>query len=410
MSVGLYNNAQIRKVTINGVDQTQNVREIYTATSIFTPFQSCHLKLVDASRIQDVLYKPGIPVKIVYTAGDGSIIREYDFVTASNRKGFKINSNRSGYFNLTCVSKPFFSLSNEHSSYHENTPVSEVMKKLHKEYAGDAPLDAVTTKGLISSGEPFHLRGMQLGEALGVVRNRAASEKYNTASYVYFVDQEGKYHFKPVEQLFEEANKSSIKFTHSLKGNNFLQNQREAAFNIFSLKRHKSDDLSSYQSLEVQRGGDPGTGLDLATLEYKPPQKKDYDLSAYKTPGGTKPDFVDQKQNKINYTITDSLQNSRTFEDDTANRNVLAALTMQNLITINVPLEGGLNCLVGTGCDIDMPAEVGDQNYKKSASAGKQLIVAQGEYIFMDKNRLMRAVASIQTTSGGNKDKNFAAE
>ncbi len=358
------------------------------------------------SQIQDALYEPGVSVSISYSAGDSSIVREYELVTLGNMGATKAENNRVGKTEITAISKCYFDLQFEHNSFHQNVPTSEVFKKLHKELVPGTEVSVTKTRGLIGDREPFHLRGIKLGRAINIVRNRMTDEKYKSGAYVYYVDQGLNYHCKPILELFETAR--GPRFFQRVAGHSFLREQDEFAFNIFSMKQGTSgengaDNAANYQAVLRQRGGAVNEGWDWASGVYTTPSAKSYDTSTVATPGktawrGPVSDAAGTVNHKFNY---DSNQKtSEDFEVDMANRNLIKSLIMQGSTLVNVPLEGGLQSYVGKGVYLDIPVNAGDGEESRSLNAGQHLVIAQGEYIFQDKKGF-NGVAAIQTASGG---------
>lgn len=405
MALENYAKASLRKCSLNGVDIIPSVRSIYFATSILTPFQMVRVIVNDGSKIQDSLYESGIPVDIVYSTGNGSFIRELKLMTLANKQGNKYDNSRVSVFEMLCVSRSYFNLQTEHTGFYQNISASEVLKKLHKEIDPNSSINIAKTKGLIGDREPFHLRGIKVGRGINIVRNRMTSEKYKSGCFVYYMDQLGDYYSYPLEQLFDEADGPA--FSHSIVTKDVLKNQQFLAHNIFSLQKGSSsgdqatDNALSYQASLVQRGGDPGTGFNWSTMNYvKPdakytPEPKTPGKTTWAGPLGKKASTV---IHKFNYDQNQKAQED--FEGSQANQNLLKSLSLQNSILFNVPMEGGIKCLVGKGCYLDLTADVGDVKYKKSTFGKKHLIVAQGEYIFFEK-RSLQAIVSIQTASGG---------
>lgn len=405
MSLEIYAKASLRKCSLNNVDIIPSVRSIYFATSILTPFQMVRILVTDGSMIQDSLYESGIPVDIVYSTGSGSSIRELKLMTLANKQGNKYDNSKSSIFELLCVSRSYFNLQNEHTAFYQNISASEVLKKLHKEIDPSSSINIAKTKGLIGDREPFHLRGIKLGKGINMVRNRMTSEKYKSGCFVYYMDQMGDYYSYPLEQLFDQAD--GPVFSHSIVTKDVLRSQQFLSHNIFSLQKGSSsgeqatDNALSYQKSLVQRGGDPGTGFNWATMNYVKPEVKNTSLP--KTPGKTT--WAGQLSKKASTVIhkfnyDENQKTQEDFEGSLASQNLLKSLSLQNSILFNVPMEGGIKCLVGKGCYLDLTADVGDSTYKKSVSGKKHLIVAQGEYIFFEK-RSLQAIVSIQTASGG---------
>ncbi len=406
MNLPLYNQAFINKCMIDGFDVTSHVRQLYVSSSIMTPYILAKLTVADMSQIQDALYEPGVSVSISYSAGDSSIVREYELVTLGNMGATKAENNRVGKTEITAISKCYFDLQFEHNSFHQNVPTSEVFKKLHKELVPGTEVSVTKTRGLIGDREPFHLRGIKLGRAINIVRNRMTDEKYKSGAYVYYVDQGLNYHCKPILELFETAR--GPRFFQRVAGHSFLREQDEFAFNIFSMKQGTSgengaDNAANYQAVLRQRGGAVNEGWDWASGVYTTPSAKSYDTSTVATPGktawrGPVSDAAGTVNHKFNY---DSNQKtSEDFEVDMANRNLIKSLIMQGSTLVNVPLEGGLQSYVGKGVYLDIPVNAGDGEESRSLNAGQHLVIAQGEYIFQDKKGF-NGVAAIQTASGG---------
>jgi len=409
MAIPNYTQAIIKKCVVNGVDISQNVRELYVGFSITTPYIVASIKIIDGSMIQDMLYKSGIPVSIVYTAGSGSIIREFELITMGNMGGVKNQNNRTGFTVISAISEQYFSLQNEHTSFHQNITASEAMKRIHKEYdPKNSNLTVTKTKGLIASTEAFHLRGIKLGQGMNMIRSRMTDEKYKSGSYVYYLDQENKYYCVPVEQLFDQA--KGPRFTQRVAGLSFVKEQATLAYNIIAMKRgsiedgYGSDNAMMYQSVTRQRGGVSGKGFDWSSASYVAPTSKDYDLSARTSKGKTAwsapPDSPAASLVSHRFNFDGNQKSNEDFESDVAHKNIVKALIMQGSMLINVPLEGGLSSKIGGGCYIDIPSEVGTGQEKTSSLAGQHLIIAQGEYI-KNTDTGMMGTAALQTVSGG---------
>jgi hypothetical protein len=410
MSLPNYTQAVIKKCSIDNIDISLHVRQLYVTSSILTPYIVAKLSIVDVTMLQDALYEPGLPVSIVYSGGDSSIVREYNLVTMGSMGGTKDVNNRAGKTDIIAISRCYFDMQNEHTSHHQNIPTSEVFRKLHKELVPGSNIDITKTRGLISDIEPFHLRGIKLGRALNLVRNRMTDEKYKSGSYVYYADQNADYHCVPVEQLFDKA--SGPRYSQRVAGISFIKEQDTLAFNIISMKRgstsggNGSDDASSYQSVQRQRGGQAKEGWDWASGVYTTPSAKSYKLSTVKTPGTPGENIMTtpgaDAAGTVNHNfMSDSNQRKNSdFESDIASKNIMRALMMQGSTIINVPLEGGLQSYVGKGCYLDIPADIGSGEKNKSLYGGQHLVIAQGEYIFQDQNGMM-GVAALQTSSGG---------
>lgn len=407
-NIGTYSKAVIRKCMVNGVDITQSVKMVYTGSSIMTPWNVGKILVVDGARIQDGLYNSGVPMQLVYSAGDSSKVREIDLVTMGNLGGMQSQSNRVGGTELMGISQSYFNMQNEHTSYHQNIPASEALKKLHKEVDPKGSLTVTKSKGMIADTEPFHLRGVKLGQGANNIRSRMTDEKYKSGAYVYFRDQDGQYYSIPYEELMDKASSGGPTFT-KMPITSTLSQQGMAARNIFAMRKggtqadFGSDNAANWQSTGNQRGGVADKGFDFSSMEYKKPDPKDYKPSDRKTAGKT--EWQGEKSStpqtvNHNFYYDKNQKSKQDFEGDVANRNVMSKMAMQGSMTVNVSMEGGLQCKVGTGCALDIPAEVGTGNPAKSSAGGNHLVVAMGEYIMMG-DQGMQGIVSLQTASGG---------
>lgn len=402
-----YGKAVLRKLMVNNVDISQSINTLFTGTSILTPYQMCKFIVNDGSRIQDALYESGVPIHVVYSAGDGSNLRELKFLSLANRGGSKDEGNKSGSTEISAVSESYHNMQNEHSSHHQNITASDALKKLHKEMDPKSSLTVTKTKGLIGDREPFHLRGVQLGKGISMIRSRMTDEKFKSSAFTYFADHLGDYIAKPLEQLFAEA--AGPTFTQKVAGMSFFRAQNELAHNIFAMQKGSmdehagTDNAALYRHTLKQRGGDPGTGFNWQNMSYKKPTDKKYENKNYpgKTEwkGPTAPSAT-MTNHKFNYDPNQKKQED--FEGDVANRNIRTAMALQGSMTVNLPMEGGMKCSVGKGCHLDIPSENGPTGEGKSSAGGQHLVLAQGEYIFMGDGGLTGTV-SLHTASGGKK-------
>lgn len=407
MSLPRYGQAIVRQIMVNGVDITQSLKTLYTGSSILTPFLFSKLHISDASRIQDALYESGVPIKLVYTAGDSSVMRELSLLSMANRAGMKNDNGRAGSTELTAVSESYFNLHNDHSSYHQHITASDAFQKLHKELDPKGSLSITKSKGMIADREPFHLRSVALGKGLNMIRGRMTDEKYNSGAYAYFCDHDGNYTAKPIEELFAKAAGPTL--TNAVGGANFLSDEATMGKNIFAYEKggmgqdSGSDNAAQYRHHLKQKGGDTGTGFNWQTMKYTAPSNKDYTQGSF--PGktswmGPKANDATNRNQKFNYDPNQKKQED--FEGSKAQQNVTAAMAMQGSMTVNLPLEGGLNIKVGQGAYLDLPGEVGDQGPSSSSAGGQHLVMAVGEYLTMGDNGL-QGTSSLHTCSGGKK-------
>lgn len=393
--------AILRDVTVNGVSIAQSVRMMSVSSSIFSPFSSTRLIITDASQVSDALYESGVPIRCVYTSGDGKVVREFDFLSHSNRGGQKGDNPRTGGVEIVGVSEEWFKLTTEkHSGAYKNQPGTEVVKKIHKDVSKKS-LDASASKGVLGQNEPYHIRNETTGNAIHQTRNLLTHSQYNSGAYAYYMDNSegGQMHLKPIEQLMAEAD--GQQFTMKSSTGAF---DSGAGFNIISMQKMSSD--SKHVKSQMQVGTKSKEGKNWHTHEYKPPPPQGQKIREMNTPGRTTSQFQVSKPATTNHNRTwnanlgdDPAGQGADLETKSAHRRI-KDIVQQGLVRVNVPIGGGLQTTVGKGINLNIGTESGMSSATRSPDAGRALITASTDYIHMGDQGLTGWTA-IDSSTGG---------
>jgi hypothetical protein len=398
MSKGSPTQANIRVCSINGVSIVSAIRSLEVSSSIFSPFNTLKLVLFDAQSISDALYENGVPIRLVYSAGDGTTVREYDFLSASNMNGVKASNPTSGGVVIEAVTEEFFNLtSKRHTGSYKGQPGTSIVEKIHKEISKSS-LSATASKGLLGQYEDYHIRNKGTWAAINETRSLLTDQKYNSGAYGYFKDNSGNMFLKPLEELMDNAD-----------GPMFTQRpltgmlDKGLAFNIFSSKKTgmgKGTDspMAAYKNT-VQLGTKTDEGYDWGAGTYKP--TKETKVPERKTPGSSKTQYQVSNTASINYRFNHDSKQSQDGGgknlDAKAAEKRMRDLLKQGTMTVNVPLGGGIQTSVGKGLNMNMNGETAGQ---KSRDGGRAFIVASTDRIFMGDAGI-QGMTAIQTASGG---------
>ena len=228
----------LRDVTVNGVSISQSIRTMSVSSSIFSPFNSTRLIITDASKVSDALYESGVPIRAVYTSADGKTVREFDFLSHSNRGGQKGDNPKTGGVEIVGVSEEWLKLATEkHSGSYKNQPGTEIIKKIHKDVSKKS-LNASASKGVLGQSEAYHIRNETTGNAIHQTRNLLTHAQYNSGAYAYFMDNSegGQMHLKPLEQMMAEADGQRFSMTPSTGAFD-----SDAGYKIFSMQKMSSN-------------------------------------------------------------------------------------------------------------------------------------------------------------------------
>lgn len=399
MATSSPNQVILRDVTVNGVSVAQSIRMMSVSSSIFSPFASSRLFITDASQVSDALYESGVPIRCVYTSGDGKTVREFDFLSHSNRGGQKGDNAKTGGVEIVGVSEEWFKLTTEkHSGAYKNQPGTEVVKKIHQQVSKKS-LNASASKGILGQNEPYHIRNETTGNAIHQTRNLLTHAQYNSGAYAYYLDNNGEMHLISVEEMMSKADGQQF----SMKATTGAFDSG-AAFKIFSMQKMSSN--SNHVKSQMQVGTKSKEGKNWHTHDYTPPPAQGQKIREMNTPGRTTTQYQTQKPATTNYNRTwnanlgdDPAGQGSDLETKSANRRI-KDIVQQGLVRVNVPIGGGLTTTVGKGINLDIGSESGLENASKSPDAGRALITASTDYIHMGDNGLTGWTA-IDSSTGG---------
>lgn len=399
MATSSPNQVILRDVTVNGVSIAQSIRMMSVSSSIFSPFASSRLFITDASQVSDALYESGVPIRCVYTSGDGKTVREFDFLSHSNRGGQKGDNAKTGGVEIVGVSEEWFKLTTEkHSGAYKNQPGTEVVKKIHQQVSKKS-LNASASKGILGQNEPYHIRNETTGNAIHQTRNLLTHAQYNSGAYAYYLDNNGEMHLISVEEMMSNADGQQF----SMKATTGAFDSG-AAFKIFSMQKMSSN--SNHVKSQMQVGTKSKEGKNWHTHDYTPPPAQGQKIREMNTPGRTTTQYQTQKPATTNYNRTwnanlgdDPAGQGSDLETKSANRRI-KDIVQQGLVRVNVPIGGGLTTTVGKGINLDIGSESGLENASKSPDAGRALITASTDYIHMGDNGLTGWTA-IDSSTGG---------
>lgn len=399
MATSSPNQVILRDVTVNGVSVAQSIRMMSVSSSIFSPFVSSRLFITDASQVSDALYESGVPIRCVYTSGDGKTVREFDFLSHSNRGGQKGDNAKTGGVEIVGVSEEWFKLTTEkHSGAYKNQPGTEVVKKIHQQVSKKS-LNASASKGILGQNEPYHIRNETTGNAIHQTRNLLTHAQYNSGAYAYYLDNNGEMHLISVEEMMSKADGQQF----SMKATTGAFDSG-AAFKIFSMQKMSSN--SNHVKSQMQVGTKSKEGKNWHTHDYTPPPAQGQKIREMNTPGRTTTQYQTQKPATTNYNRTwnanlgdDPAGQGSDLETKSANRRI-KDIVQQGLVRVNVPIGGGLTTTVGKGINLDIGSESGLENASKSPDAGRALITASTDYIHMGDNGLTGWTA-IDSSTGG---------
>jgi len=399
--------ARIRSVSLNGLDLSPYVYELSISESIFKPFRSAELIIIDNNNIAKQLkLKGNEDIRIAFDAGSGKVYEAKMKVVSPEGANYSQNMRFQG-FKLNAVSESFFrnKTSTVQKSF-KNITGTDAIKKIHEEYKLGGSLNATASKGFIGENEPYIVSNLNPFDAIQGIRTRINSEKYKTGAYAYFEDADGNFTLKPLEELFDTL-QAQARLTHKptmgenfkdmyAQGYNIIGFQEGASFNS-GTRFDITDVLNARKSAKVST-------FDTVQAKYQEGKVKDpqeakkagyYNVNdnyGTQDPRSTTLIPHDKRLEKNNVQAEKSADEQRFIQEV---KNGPAA-------TIQVMLDSGINCTVGKGVNAKLAEPIGDMSTMSSGNPlGGDMLVVNLKHIIKMTGDKPRATTTMELAKGG---------
>jgi hypothetical protein len=400
--------ARIRSVSINGMDLTPYVYELSINESIFKPFRSAELVIIDNNNIAKQLKLQGNEdIRIAFDSGSGKVY-EAKMKVVSPEGGAQSQNMRFQGFKLNAVSESFFKnkTTTVQKSF-KNITGTDAIKKIHDEYKLGGSLNMSASKGFIGENEPYIISNQNPFDAIQGIRTRITSDKYKTGAYAYFEDAEGNYTLKPLEELFDTL-KSQADLTHKptmgenfrdmyAQGHNIIGFQEGASFNSGS-RFDITDVLNSRKSAKVST-------FDTVQAKYQEGKVKDPEEAKKAGYYNIKQDQYGNEGPRSTTLIPHDKRlekNSVQAEKSAYEQRFIQEVKNGPSCTVQVMIDSGLKCTVGKGVNAKLSEPIGDMSSMSSGNplGGDMMVVNLKHTIKMTGDK-PRSTTTMELAKGG---------
>lgn len=399
--------ARLRQITINGSDLTPYIQELSISESIFKPFRSAEMVIIDNNNIAKQLKLQGNEdIRIAFDAGYGKVYETKMKVVSPENANYSPNM-RYQTFKLNAVSESFFkNKTNTVQKSFKNITGTDAIKKIHDELKLGGTLNMTASKGYIGENEPYIISNLNPFDAIHGIRTRLTSDKYKTGAYTYFEDADGNFILKPLEELFDTL-QAQVNLTHKptmgenfrdmySQGYNIIGFQEGASFNSGSrfditdvLNARKSAKVSTFNTLEAkyQEGKikDPEEGKKAGNY---------YVRDTYNNEGPRSTTLIphDKRLEK----------NSMQAEKSDKEQRFIQEVKNGPSCTVQVMLDSGIKCTVGKGVNAKLSQPVGDMTaFSSGDQLGGDMLVINLKHIIKFDDSKPKATTTMELAKGG---------
>ena len=410
MAIPTPGESRIRKLTVGGQDLTTYVREISVYESIFNPFKSAQILLIDSSNLTNRLKLEGNEdVEIVFDCGTGKVY-EAKMKAMSMMNSTKASSLRADGFMLNAVSESFMkNMTSKAQKSFKNIQGSEAIEKIHKDLGIQSNLKVHTkSKGLIGESEPYLVSNMPPFDAIHGIRTRLTSDQYKTGAYSYYEDA-SQHNLIQIEQMFSNLSPQENFTQRATMGSSFSDFGGQSRniigyhektsfseggkFNIADvLNTRKDSKVSTYSSMEAKYN----EGQVKQAKSGKAGGVNEVKNDNGSGNGNVRTSAIiphDKRMEKNSIQAEKSAEEQRYIND----------VKNGPACTIQVMLDSGINCTVGKGVSANIAAPIGDlqQGGASGNMTGGNMLVVNLRHHIKNYDSKPRATTIMELAKGG---------
>lgn len=399
--------ARIRQISINGSDLTPYVRELSISESMFKPFRSAEIIIIDNNNIAKQLKLQGNEeIRIAFDAGYGKVYESKMRVVSPENGNYSQNM-RYQAFKLNAVSESFFKnkTSTVQKSF-KNIIGTEAIKKIHDELKLGGNLNMSASKGYIGENEPYIVSNLNPFDAIHGIRTRLASDKYKTGAYTYFEDGDGNYILKPLEELFDTLQSQAMLSHKPTMGENF-RDMHTQGYNIIGFQEGASFNSGSrFDITDVLNARKSAKVSTFNTLEAKYNEGKTKDPEEGKKAGNYYVRDTYESNNPRSTTLIphDKRMEKNSVQAEKSDKEQRFIQEVKNgpSCTIQVMLDSGINCTVGKGVNAKLTQPIGDMTtYSSGDQLGGDMLVINLKHVLKFDDSKPKATTVMELAKGG---------
>ena len=400
---------RFRTCTINGVNLLLHVTGMNVYETIFKPYLTAKLTILDNNGIiQNMKLVGKEPVSIAFDGAQGDIYSAQLHVM--NIKGEKSNQSlRSQLYTIDCIGPAYFKDQGSMvQQAFKGVTGTQAIQSIHSQFlGGDAPLKILEHSLGMLSDESFISSSIKPFKAINDIRSRLNFASARSGNCLYFRDA-ASYVLAPLETLFQQLSAQEEFIQEATWGKNW-----------FDIIRAERAIISCVAEVDHAEGGS-ASQVDLAQAHTQEKQVFDFRLKDVVTKKIASAANLGALAGAINglgagfgfgnlggmpnYQTMDSAHNQKQVDrsDKTERERVYGAAVKNGpKLTLKVPIQSGIRCTVGKGINCKLIPAMGDQNNVKLSAAGGMVLVTDLCHELHADDRTVSGTTTFQTVKGG---------
>ncbi len=394
---------------ISGIEITNFVNKLNVYETIHKPYFTAKITIVDNNNVLNLAGEnlmPGDPASFAFDVGEGKVF-ECELVLMQMKGNHSSESGRTQVYEVDLIGQEYYNdRSNIVQQSFKGIPTTAAIGAIHSQYIGGALNILMASAGPISL-QSHIISGDKPFKAIADLRKRLNFAGIMSGNALYFKNQDG-HQLAPLELLLASASPQEEFIQKTTWGVNWFD-AVEAQRAIISA------------TAEVLEGG-AGGNQDVAAAANQGKQVFDMKSKSRKVDkmaGGVSPGGVIGSVAGIlkgfagavgghgglpNYQVMDGSNLPEALDPSMkteAERLMRAIFKNGPMVTVKVPIQGGINCTVGKGAFYKLLPPMGDsKNFMDNKLSGLYLVTELSHQLHLD-DKTMNGVTVMQAARGG---------
>lgn len=407
MSLPTPGEVRLRELSIEGNDISRYVREMSIFESIFRPFRSAQVLIMDNNNIAQQLKQQGNrDVTFAFDCGAGKVYEGKMKILSDNN----INSSqnlRTQYYTLNLVSESFLkNATTKVQKSFKNMTGAQAIEKIHGEMGIRGSFNKSDSKGYIGEYEPYIVSNLAPFDAIHGIRTRLTSDRYKTGAYAYYEDGNGDYNLRQLEEMFDQMQVQEQLSHDPTMGKSYKDAYRQGRNIIGFIESTSFSNGGRFNLVDVLNSRKAARVSTYSTSESKYDKGQIKDPSSGKSAGEYN---VNDTYNSTGARSTTIIPHDKRLEKNSVQaekaaeeRRYIQEVKNGPACTIQVLLDSGINCTVGKGVSANIAQPIGDMSTASTGSqiGGDMLVVNLRHHLKMYDSK-PRATTILELAKGG---------
>jgi hypothetical protein len=402
---------RLRSFIINNVQIRELIKSLSVYETVCKPYLTATVVIRDKENlINNMRLIGGEEVTFSFDGNERRIYSAKLYILSISKAQFQPNLRYLEY-TVQLIGKAYFNdRVNLIQQSFKGLTGTDAIKILHDSYVGgDAPLSVLAGSfGLLARDNPYIVQSAKPFKAIDDVRRTLNFANYKTGNSLYYRDRD-QYVLAPLELLFERVSNVQASFVQRATWGYDIHDYVRAYFSVMKAELDVHGTQSAIGELaSVANQGKTVFDLNLMRTVQTVLQQQ---VSPGKVVGtalvNLVGDILKGKTNggEPNFQVMDTY--NRSVETDTSSkteRERLYATTAKSgpRVNVQVPIQGGAECTVGKGINLQLQPPVGDiDSNTRNLYKGNWLVIDLTHNLTFESDKLYQGTTTMKCIRGG---------